>query len=80
MSGCVLCGNLRPFEERDREELDVMHVDLLQSVAKMKAHIHAGHGRTAYYRCLEGLERDIAAIRDRIETDGFQTFEVEVPY
>ena len=80
MSQCICCGNLRTFAERDRDELQAMHNDLLQTVAKIKAHIHVGHGRAAFYRFLEGLERDIRATRDRVDQDGAEPPDIDVPY
>lgn len=80
MSECFVCRNIRPFEDRDRDELQIMLTDLGQGFAMLKAHIHAGHSRSEFYRFVEGMERDLRAIRGRVNEDGEQWFEPDVPF
>lgn len=77
---CPLCQKIRPFEARDRDELQAMLNGIGQGFGTLKAHIHQGHSRAEFYRYVEALERDLTAIKERISTDGEQWFEPDVPF
>lgn len=51
-----------------------------QGLATLKAHIHQGHSRAEFYKYCEALERDVRAIHERVNEDGEQWFEPDVPF